>query len=79
MWIFNFECISISFRHIKTNDSNLIFQVAGFFVDLPDGSRDDSVFVVVVVIAALHGERLAAAGLPVGEDANVVAVDGALW
>ncbi len=33
---------------------------------------------VLPVLAALHGEGLAAPRLAVGEDANVIAVDGAL-
>lgn len=48
--------------------------------DLPDGPGDDAALVGVLLDAwaALHGVGLARAGLPVGEHADVVAVEGGL-
>ncbi len=73
--------IPFQVSHLIQNNqkfSNLLHQIFSFFINLFDGARDDALLVDIAFVAALHGEGLSTAGLPVSKDAHVVAVDGAL-
>lgn len=70
--ILSFDSTKVKLKHTKSKNSSklekpnsLVYHLGGV-EDVFDGEKDDS----GVIFGAVHGERLAAAGLPVGKSST---------